>query len=249
MEQRASNGTVLILGATSDLAVALAAEFASRNYSLVLAGRDMDQLNIIAADLHIRYRVPVEFRQFDALHFESHAEFYNTLSQRPDIVICVFGLLGKQEEAQENWSMAARIIDSNYTGAVSILNIVANDFERQRSGVIVGISSVAGDRGRQSNYLYGSAKAGFTAYLSGLRNRLFKSNVHVLTVKPGFMKTRMIDGMKTPGPLTAEPQRAAAAIYRAIIKRRNVTYVLWMWRYIMVIICAIPESIFKKLKL
>ena len=141
------------------------------------------------------------------------------------------------------------IIDSNYTGAVSILNIVANDFEARKFGTIVGISSVAGDRGRQSNYLYGSAKAGFTAYLSGLRNRLYKSGVHVLTVKPGFMKTRMIEGMRTPGPLTAEPAKVATVVYKATTKRKNEIYVLWMWRYIMLVIRLIPEIIFKKLNM
>lgn len=249
MEPRSHKGNVLILGATSDLAVALAAKFACENYSLSLAGRDPEKINIIASDLHIRYRVPVDFYQFDALDFDSHPAFYSALLQRPDIVICVFGLLGNQVDAQNDWRACAAVLDSNFTGAVSILNLVANEFEKRRSGTIVGISSVAGDRGRQSNYIYGSAKAGFTAYLSGLRNRLFKSGVHVVTVKPGFMKTRMIEGMKTPGPITALPEKAADTIYNATIKRRNVSYVLWMWRYIMLIICAIPESIFKKLKL
>ncbi len=249
MEARLQKAHVLILGATSDLAVALAARFARENYSLSLAGRDLDRINIIASDLHIRYRVPVDFYGFDALDFDSHSGFYAALREKPDIVICVFGLLGNQVDAQNDWKACAAVLDSNFTGAVSILNIVANEFEKRRGGTIVGISSVAGDRGRQSNYIYGSAKAGFTAYLSGLRNRLFKSNVHVLTVKPGFMKTRMIEGMKTPGPITASPEKAADAIYNATIKRRNVSYVLWMWRYIMLIICAIPESIFKKLKL
>jgi short-subunit dehydrogenase len=132
---------------------------------------------------------------------------------------------------------------------VSILNVVANEFEKLNDGLIIGISSVAGERGRQSNYLYGSAKAGFTAYLSGLRNRLFKSNVHVMTVKPGFMKTRMIEGIKTPGPLTASPEIAARKIFKAAQSRKNVVYILPVWRLIMFIIRSIPEGIFKKMKL
>jgi short-subunit dehydrogenase len=240
---------VLILGATSDLATALAAQFAMRQYTVTLAGRDLGRLSVIGSDLHIRYSVPVNILRFDGLDFKSHYEFYHSIKQKPDVVVCVFGLLGDQHKAQSDWSEAARILDSNYTGAVSILNVVANEFEKLNDGLIIGISSVAGERGRQSNYLYGSAKAGFTAYLSGLRNRLFKSNVHVMTVKPGFMKTRMIEGIKTPGPLTASPEIAARKIFKAAQSRKNVVYILPVWRLIMFIIRSIPEGIFKKMKL
>lgn len=248
-EEKVPREHVLILGGTSDVAVALAGKFAKEGYSVSLAGRNLEQLNVISADLHIRYNTYVDFYFFDALDFDSHARFYHELKIKPDIAVCVFGLLGEQTSAQQNWTECARIIDSNYTGAVSILNIIANDFEARKFGTIVGISSVAGDRGRQSNYIYGSAKAGFTAYLSGLRNRLVTSGVHVLTVKPGFMKTRMTEGMKTPAPLTAHPDKVAAVIYKATVKRKNEIYVLWMWRYIMLSIKLIPEMIFKKLKL
>jgi decaprenylphospho-beta-D-erythro-pentofuranosid-2-ulose 2-reductase len=249
MDRNMGKGNVLILGGTSDIAVALAAKFAAEKYSVTLAGRDEERLTIIARDLEIRYSTPIGVALFDALDFKSHELFYKSLPHKPDITVCVFGVLGDQIRAQSDWKECATIIDSNYTGAISILNVIANDFESIKGGVIVGISSVAGDRGRQSNYIYGSAKAGFTAYLSGLRNRLFKSNVHVLTVKPGFMKTRMIEGMKTPGPLTAEPEVVASRIYKAIINRSNVIYVLPIWRLVMMVICLIPEGIFKKLKL
>jgi short-subunit dehydrogenase len=118
-----------------------------------------------------------------------------------------------------------------------------------KQGVIVGISSVAGERGRQSNYIYGSAKAGFTAYLSGLRNRLQKENVHVLTVLPGFVYTKMTENLKLPKPLTAAPEEVGVAVYNGVVKRKNVVYVRWMWRWIMLIIKLVPESMFKKLKL
>jgi len=240
---------VLILGATSDVALALASKFASERYTLTLAARDLERLHVIASDLSIRYSVPVNTVFFDALHFESHEEFFHTLFVKPNIVICVFGYLGDQFQAQVDWKHCAKIIDSNYTGAVSVLNVVANSFEERNDGIIVGISSVAGDRGRQSNYFYGSAKAGFTAFLSGLRNRLYKSNVHVMTVKPGFMKTKMIEGLKTPKPLTASPEGVANKIYSGIISRKNTMYVLPIWQLIMFVICLIPEFIFKKLKL
>lgn len=240
---------VLILGATSDLAQALAVQCAQAGATVTLAARDRDRLAILTADLTIRYQVPVYGCYFDALDFASHQAFYDALPARPDVCICVFGVLGDQQQAEHDWAACATILHSNYTGAVSILNIVANDFEARQAGLIVGISSVAGDRGRQSNYLYGSAKAGFTAYLSGLRNRLYKSHVHVMTVKPGFMKTRMTEGMKTPAPLTAAPEQAAMRIIKAMGAQKNIYYVFPLWRWIMLIIVCIPEFIFKKLKL
>jgi decaprenylphospho-beta-D-erythro-pentofuranosid-2-ulose 2-reductase len=240
---------VLILGATSDMAVAIAKKFAMEGDRVILAARNIDKLKPIESDIQIRYNASVTSVAFDALNFESHETFYRALSFAPDIVVCVFGLLGDQSKAQSNWKECAEIINSNYTGAVSILNVVANNFEAKKQGTIVGISSVAGERGRQSNYLYGSAKAGFTAYLSGLRNRLFPSNVHVLTVKPGFVKTKMIENLKTPGPITGTPDAVANKIYKAVEKKQNVIYVLPVWRLIMLIIKSIPEGVFKKLKL
>lgn len=240
---------VLILGATSDMAVAIARQLALEGYSITLAARNTERLQALEGDLRVRYKVTVSSARFDALDFASHESFYNALPERPDVVICVFGFLGDQPTAQQDWRHAQLIIDSNYTGAASILNVVANDFERRRKGVIIGISSVAGDRGRQSNYFYGSAKAGFTAYLSGLRNRLYHHGAHVITVKPGFVKTKMIEDLATPGPLTASPKAVAKKISSAIKRKSNVVYVLSVWSLIMFVIKAIPEAIFKRLKL
>ncbi|HYG00985.1 MAG TPA: SDR family oxidoreductase [Chryseosolibacter sp.] len=239
----------LILGATSDIAVALARKFGTNGYSITLAARNLEKIRATQADIKIRQRVPVEIVSFDANDVESHQAFYESLPAKPDVVISVFGLLGNQTEAQQNWKSCQDILYANFIGAVSILNIVANDMEQRRHGVIIGISSVAGERGRQSNYIYGSAKAGFTAYLSGLRNRLCKSNVHVLTVKPGFVKTRMIENIKTPGPLTSLPSRVADDIYNAMAKGRNTIYTSSIWRPIMYAIKSIPEGLFKRLKL
>lgn len=240
---------VLILGATSDMAVAIARQLAIEGYSITLAGRNTDRLSAIEGDIRIRYKGMVTSVYFDALDFNSHEKFYHSLAEKPDIVICVFGLLGDQEEAENNWNSCLEILNSNFIGAVSILNVAANDFERRKKGIIAGISSVAGERGRQSNYLYGSAKAGFSCYLSGLRNRLHWHGVHVLTVKPGFVKTKMIENLKTPGPLTASPKKVAEKISKALRKKNNIIYVLSVWGLIMMVIRNIPENIFKKLKL
>jgi decaprenylphospho-beta-D-erythro-pentofuranosid-2-ulose 2-reductase len=240
---------VLILGAASDMAVALARKFASEGYAVTLAGRNIDKLRIIEADLKVRFRGNASVVYFDALNFASHQEFYRSLPERPDVVACVFGLLGDQHEAEHNWNACELILNSNYVGAVSILNIVANDFENKKKGTIIGVSSVAGERGRQSNYFYGSAKAGFTSYLSGLRNRLHPHGVHVLTVKPGFVKTRMIENLKTPAPITATTKQVADKVYKSLKSKANSIYVLPIWSLIMLVIRNIPEGVFKRMKL
>ena len=239
----------MILGANSDVAVSCAQEFAKNGYDLYLAGRDRIALEAHAADFQIRYRIKAKALVFDALLFDQHQGFYKSMDPQPEVTICVFGLLGDQASSEKNWMECKRVLDSNYTGAVSILNEIANDYEARKKGVIVGISSVAGERGRQSNYIYGSAKAGFTAYLSGLRNRMMKSGVHVVTVKPGFIYTKMTEGLTLPKPITASPGHLGSAIFKAVKKRKNVIYVLPVWRLIMLIIRNIPEGVFKKLKL
>jgi len=242
-------GTILILGATSDIARAVAHRFAREKFDIILAGRDKKRLSADAGDLAIRHKIETSVATFDAAQFSSHKKLYDALKKKPDVVVLAFGYLGDQKTAEADFHEAHRIIDANYTGAVSILEVVAADFEKRKSGSIIAISSVAGDRGRQSNYIYGSAKGGLSAYLSGLRNRLSASNVPVLTVKPGFVATRMTEGMALPGALTAKPESVANEIFRAWKKKKNILYTKWMWRYIMLIIIHIPEFIFKKLKL
>ena len=241
--------SVLILGASSDMADAIARQFAKNKYALILAGRNTAELERLKNDYTIRYSIPVSLFAFDAGDFQSHEVFFKSLPSVPTVTVCVFGYLGTHDEAITKWAESKRIIDTNYTGAVSILNIIADAYEMQGQGSIIGISSVAGERGRQSNYIYGSAKAGFTAYLSGLRNRLFSHGVHVMTVKPGFVNTRMTEGLPLPKPLTAEPAQVGKAVYDAYKKKKNTLYVLWMWQWIMLIIKFIPEPIFKKMKL
>lgn len=241
--------TALILGATSDIANACSEQLAQQGYHLQLAGRNENSLSTIKSDLEIRFKASVSTHIFDALNFDGHSKFYQELGASPDLVICAFGILGDQTTAENDWALCKEIMDANYTGAVSILNIVANDMAQKKSGAIVGISSVAGERGRMSNYIYGSAKAGFTAYLSGLRNRMEKVGVHVLTVKPGFVQTKMTEGLPLPKPLTAMPEQVAKGILKAVKKGSNEVYILGIWRLIMLIIRNIPEFIFKKLSM
>ena len=241
--------TALILGASSDMAIAIAEKFAEKGYAIQLAARNAGRLLPLQSDLAIKYNSRVSLHQFDAVAFETHDLFFKELSTKPDVTICVFGYLGDNEKALDDWSEAQNIINANYAGAVSILNIFAKYYASQNKGVIAGISSVAGERGRQSNFLYGSAKAGFTAYLSGLRNYLFHKGVHVVTVQPGFVYTRMTENIKLPPILTARTAEVADCVYDAVVKKKNTVYVKWFWRYIMLIITSIPEFLFKKLKL
>ena len=241
--------TVLILGASSDIGIAVADLFASRKYDIQLAGRNEQQLIPLKSDLEIRYQVKAAVYPFDATRFETHQAFYDGLPVKPAIVICIFGYMTENEKAFTSWAEAERTINTNYTGAVSVLNIIARDFASRQKGIIAGVSSVAGERGRQSNFIYGSAKAGFTAYLSGLRNYLYHSNVHVLTILPGFVATKMTAGLSLPPLLTATPQKVAADIYNAVQKKKNILYTKWFWKWIMMIIKGIPESMFKKKKL
>ena len=241
--------TVLILGAASDMAVAIAEKFASRGYFLQLAARNANRLAPLKSDVSIRYNSSAQLLEFDALAFDTHKSFFENLSPKPDVTICVFGLLGDHDAALKDWRQASKIIDTNYTGAVSVLNVAAEYYATQKKGVMAGVSSVAGERGRQSNYLYGSAKAGFTAYLSGLRNRMYHLGVHVVTIQPGFVYTRMTQDLSLPPLLTANPKLVAATVYKAVTGKKNVVYVKWFWRWIMLVIRTIPEFIFKKLKL
>lgn len=241
--------TVLILGASSDMAIAIARKFASDQYNIQLAARNIEPLQALQSDISIRHNVQCTLHAFDALNYSSHAGFFEQLQPKPDVTICVFGYLGEAEKARHNWQEAERIIHTNYTGAVSILDKVADFYSSQKAGTIAGISSVAGERGRQSNYHYGSAKAGFTAYLSGLRNRLFHDGVHVVTVQPGFVYTRMTENLQLPKMLTGQPADVANTVYNAVKNKSNIVYVKWFWQWIMLIIRSIPEFMFKKMKM
>jgi decaprenylphospho-beta-D-erythro-pentofuranosid-2-ulose 2-reductase len=239
----------LIIGSTSDIGKAIARKYASAGYGIYLTARDLSKIESLESDIKIRYEVPCKSVYFDALKPDQHASFWQELPQKPVVVVYVAGYMGDQAENVLSTEESFQVMGACYTGAVSILNIVSRDFQANKNGLIIGISSVAGDRGRQSNYIYGSAKAAFSSYLSGLRNELFPSKVHVLTVKPGFVYTRMTEHLTLPPLLTAHPELVAEKVYQAGRKKKNTLYVKWFWKYIMLIIKLIPEGVFKKLKL
>jgi decaprenylphospho-beta-D-erythro-pentofuranosid-2-ulose 2-reductase len=241
---------VLIVGATSDIGRAIAASFAAAGHPLLLAARDGGRrLQAEARDLGLRYGVEVTLWDLDILDEHRHAELLDALPGLPPVVGCVVGLLGDQVAARHDHELASRIMRTNYLAPALFLARVAERMEARRRGSIIGISSVAGERGRASNYVYGSAKAGFTAFLSGLRNRLHGAGVHVLTVKPGFVATRMTEGMTLPPVLTAEPEEVGSAVYRAWRARRDVIYVRSVWRPAMAAVRLLPERLFKGMRL
>lgn len=244
-----SNGPVLILGARSDIARALARKFAALGHPIQLAARCTDALAGDKADLELRHRVKVTLHAFDALATASHAAFTEGLPELPDIAVCAVGYMGEQANSERDVAAAIHVMRTNYEGPASILAQLANRFAERGSGTLVGISSVAGERGRAANYIYGSAKAGLTAYLSGLRNRLAKRNVHVVTVLPGFVATQATQGMRLPALLTARPEEVASAIAEAVARRRNVIYVRPTWRVLMSAIRNIPEGVFKRMNI
>jgi len=240
---------LVVLGASSSIARIAAGAFAARGYRIYLAGRDSEDLDRIAADLEIRHGAPVWTGAFDAEAFASHEGFVEEVLRRAgriDGVLLAFGYLGDQEAAARDFRVAERVIRANFTGAVSILTHLAPRLQAQRSGFIIGLSSVAGDRGRRRNYPYGAAKGALSLYLQGLRGRLFQSGVRVITVKLGFVDTAMTFDL--PGLFrVASPERVGEAIARAPGRSRDVIYVPWFWRWVLFIVRMIPESLYKRL--
>lgn len=239
---------VLILGARSDIGRALALAYAAKGCRLLLGARRAAELEPDCTDIALRFGAEARAVEFDSIAPDPDS-FFRALPEAPGTVIMVVGLLGDHEISLGEDKAAALVMESNYSGPSRYLLAAARAMAGKAGATIIGISSVAGDRGRGSNFVYGSAKAGFTAFLSGLRNSLAGKGIHVLTVKPGFVDTQMTAGMNLPRALTAQPKTVAEAVIRAHVRQSNVVYVKAIWRPIMLIIRSIPEFIFKKLKL
>ncbi len=240
---------VLIFGATSDVAKELARQYSQQNANVTLLGIETQLLGPFQSDIEIRNKVKIDLVEFDILKHNNSDENIKKLISQSDISIILIGYLGNQDKAEKNDDEFARIINLNYSKVIELINLIQRIYVSKKAGIIAGVSSVAGDRGKQSNFVYGSAKAGLSIYLDGLRNRLYTKGVHVVTIKPGFMATKMTKDMDLPKMLTASPNEAAKTIMNAISKRKNKVFINWMWKYIMIIIKAIPEPIFKKMKM
>jgi len=242
--------TMLLLGCTSDIGLATAIAYGNAGYRLIVTARDPVSAERNVRDITTRTGAEVDLRALDILRIDHFESFVDGLPVLPDAVVCVIGELGDQRRAQRDLDHASTVMRTNFEGPALLLGLFAERMSERGWGTLVGVSSVAGDRGRASNYAYGAAKAGFTAFLSGLRNRLAASRVRVVTIKPGYVHTRMTQNMKLPSALTAEPDEVARAVYRATeTGRGDVLYVRPIWRIIMAVIRAIPERLFKKLRL
>ncbi|HMU24085.1 MAG TPA: SDR family NAD(P)-dependent oxidoreductase [Ferruginibacter sp.] len=241
---------MVILGANSEISQAFIERVLSRGERfpvVYLFSSNEENAKRIARHFTVKYQQQFEIIPFD-LSLENDFEPIKQLDT--ELVFCASGFLGKDAATGlYDDANTQRIIAVNYSRLIVLLNHFAQHFEAKGKGTLIALTSVAGERGRQSNFIYGSAKAGFTAYLQGLRNYLFHKGVHVLTVIPGFMDTPMTANLSTPKMLTASPQKAASIIYKAWKSKKNVVYVTPIWRYIMLIIRNIPEFIFKKMKM
>jgi short-subunit dehydrogenase len=243
---------ILIIGATSAIATACARLWSAENASFFLVARDAVKLEQAVADLKVRGSTTIHTHVTDMNQFESHAEMldacFATLGN-VDIALIAHGTLPDHKACEQDVHLALQEFSSNGLSVIALLTLLANRMEAQHSGTIAVISSVAGDRGRPSNYLYGTAKAAVTTFCEGLRARLFKSGVHVLTIKPGFVDTPMTHGLPLPGLLVAKPEQVAKDIRSAIVKRKNVVYTPWFWFGIMTVIKSIPNFLFKRMSL
>jgi len=242
---------ILIIGATSAIAEATARFYARRGDNLYLLARNEERLSSIAADLKIRGAASTHYAPLDVNQFKVHAKLIDTAFKKMgavDIVLIAHGTLPDQKTCENDFNTTLAELNTNAISTISLLTHIANKLEAQQDASLAVITSVAGDRGRQSNYVYGAAKGMVSIFLQGLRNRLHKSGVKVLDIKPGFVDTPMTAAFNK-GLLWAKPETIAKGIVRAIDKQKHEIYTPFFWRFIMLIIRSIPESIFKKLGL
>lgn len=240
---------ILALGATSAIAEATLRLFAARGASFFLVARNADKLNAVAADLRTRGAATVATHVMDLDDTAAHPAMLASAAGNLgtiELALLAHGVLGDQQQAEASYPVAEAVLGTNFMAPVSLITWLANYFESTHQGTLAVISSVAGDRGRKSNYVYGASKGALTIFLDGVRNRIDRSGVHVLTIKPGFVATPMTAHLPQ-GPLFAPPSKVAAGILRAIEKRKDVVYVPGFWAVIMLIIRMIPRRIFKRL--
>lgn len=241
----------IIMGATSRIAQEVARMLAADGDKLFLVGRQQERLDTLAEDLKIRGATDTATFMMDATDYATHSNLLDEASnhmQGLDTIIIAHGSLPDQKKCIASFEQTKKELETNLLSTLSLLTHTANLFEQQKNGTIVVISSVAGDRGRQSNYIYGTAKGALNIFMQGLRHRLTQSGVQLLTIKPGFVDTPMTTKFKK-GLLWSTPKKVARDIYTAMKNKKTEIYTPWFWRYIMMIIKFLPESIFNRLKI
>ena len=242
---------ILILGATSAIAEKFAQRYAKQGHRFYLTARNGERLANIADDLKVRGANEVMVHAVALTDSRGHEDFIDNVVKsfgKLDIVLFAYGSLSDQHACEASIDLTLAELSTNCLSVIALLTVLANVMQQQGTGTLAVISSVAGDRGRQSNYIYGTAKGALTIFLQGLRNRLDRHGVHVLTIKPGFVDTPMTQDFKK-GLLWVSPENIARGIERAINKRKDVVYLPFFWRYIMLVIMLIPERFFKRMSL
>ncbi len=242
---------ILIIGATSAIAHETAKFFARDGAELFLVARNNEKLEDVSNDLKVRGAKRTDTFLLDLNDLDRHQEMIQTAIDTfggLDMVLISHGTLGDQQLCEQSVEKTLEELTTNFTSVISLLTLLANYFEQQKRGRIAVVSSVAGDRGRRSNYVYGTAKGAVSIFLQGLRGRLSKSGVTVVTVKPGLVDTPMTASMKK-GLLFAQPRKVGKGIYQAMMKGKQVVYLPWFWGPIMLVVKSIPESVFKKVSI
>jgi decaprenylphospho-beta-D-erythro-pentofuranosid-2-ulose 2-reductase len=242
---------ILIVGATSAIGQETARAFAAEGATLYLTGRDPQKLQSVANDLKVRGSPQVGSLTLDMNDFHRHGDLLDRATEAMgglDVVFVAHGTLPDQQRCEQSVDETLQELSTNALSVIALLTLVAQRFEKQRHGTIAVITSVAGDRGRQSNYVYGTAKGAVSIFLQGLRNRLHPAGVSVVTIKPGFIDTPMTAHLPK-GPLFASAESAGRQIHKAITRKKGVAYIPSFWFLIMTIIKLIPEALFKRLKL
>jgi decaprenylphospho-beta-D-erythro-pentofuranosid-2-ulose 2-reductase len=238
---------ILVLGATSAIAMAVMRQLITPSTHFFLVARSKEKLTAVAQDLLVRGALRVDMIVADLDETQTHPQMLSVATTQLgaiDLALLAHGILGDQSAAERDYVVAEQILGTNFLSAVSLLTCLANYCVSQGKGTLAVISSVAGDRGRKSNYVYGASKAGLNAFLSGLRNRCDRFGVQVLTIKPGFVATPMTAHIPR-NRLFATPEQVARGILSGVRNRKDIIYVPWFWRPLMAIIKALPERLFK----
>ncbi len=257
-----SRNTCLIIGGKSKLGLSIAEKFSSNNFNVILAGRGISSLVEIKKNIEIEAGNKCELIDFDILNFNDHKQFTNKIininkqlrgfsssKQMPDVIICVVGKMIKRKNQKDPYEEIKEEMLANYVGPAMLIELMANEIQNfSENCTIIGVSSVAGERGRASNYTYGSAKSGFTQYLSGLRQKLNQKKISVTTIVPGYIDTQMLENVDAPEFLTSSPEQVAELIFNSYKSNKDVVFTRY-WRYIMLAVKLIPEFIFKKINL
>lgn len=237
----------LVVGGTSDIGVWVIEALAKRGHSLTITGRNKNKLSEIETNIKRKYNVPISSYVLDITDMGSFPKFYSSLKEKPNHVYVLVGYYEDQTQAREDWKELEKTIQINFTGVAALVNHISLAMEKEKKGTITVVSSVAGDRGRKLNYIYGSAKAGLTVYLSGLRALLYPKGVHIGTILLGPVYTKMSFGHNLMPWLTLRPEVAGESIVKAGLNKKDQVYIRWPWYWIMFVIRMIPEWIFKRL--